>query len=48
MKGDYLSPFQSPVIDLYTDIVLFSLKRTVLLELTYPCEENMKNWHSKN
>ena len=40
----YLFPFQ-----LHPDILLFSkfLKRAVLLELTYPSEENMKNWLSQ-
>ena len=49
MKGDYVFPFHLALSELHPHILFSkSSKWTALLELTCPCEENMKKcWHSQ-
>ena len=46
VKGDQLFPFQLARTELHPDVLFSkSSKEAILLELTWLCEENMKNWN---
>ena len=48
LQNSYIFPGHIALTSLRPALVIFlnSLKRVILIELTYPCEENMESWHS--
>ena len=48
LNSNYCFPVHIAFTQLRPDITIFSnsLRNVILIELTYPCEENMESWHS--
>ena len=48
LNSNYFFPVHISFTQLRHDITIFSnnLRKVILIELTCPCEENMKSWHS--
>ena len=44
----YIIAVHTAFTQLRPDITIFSnsLRKVILIELTYPCEENMESWHN--